>query len=201
MVRPQQVSTEKIIDVARECFFEHGLNVSMQVIADKVGLSQPALFKRFKTKKDLIFAALAPPERLPIHEWIEAGPGDEEFRVQLNALITKLWETMQWLLPRLMILKSGRIDPSEFIKRYKTIPLIRLLEELSAWFARAEKRGLVRAGADSATWAQSCLGALHGRAISRHLMQSDFGPDDDAQYIRHLVDLFWRGMQPENSDD
>jgi AcrR family transcriptional regulator len=41
---------------------EHGYGVTGQVIADKVGLSQPALFKRFGTKQELFMQALSPPD-------------------------------------------------------------------------------------------------------------------------------------------
>ena len=60
MARPSSVSDEDILAAAKTAFLQHGPQVSPQVIADAVGLSQPALFKRFGTKTRLMFRALVP---------------------------------------------------------------------------------------------------------------------------------------------
>lgn len=197
MVRPRQISTEKIIEAAKEAFLERGLGVSMQVIADKVGLSQPALFKRFKTKKDLVFAALAPPEKLPVVDWIESGPSKGDLRPQLEELLTKLWETIGWILPRLMVLRTGKFSPEQFLKKYKTPPLVLMLQALSRWFERAAENGQLRSDGDPSSWAQSCLGALQGRALLRNILKAEFGPEDDEDYIGSLTDLLLDGMKSE----
>jgi AcrR family transcriptional regulator len=200
MVRPRQISTEKILEIAAECFLEQGINVSTQVIADRVGLSQPALFKRFKTKKDLIIAALAPPERLPVIEWIDAGPYPGEFGPQLEALLEKLWETLQLILPRLMVMMVGNVNVEEFHKRYKVLPKVRLLMSVADWFRRAQNLNLLRADGNPEVWAQSCLGTLQGRAIMQFMIRAEFGPEDNRDYIKSVVDLLYRGMTPENDN-
>ena len=197
MARPRQISTEKILETALQCFLEHGMGVATQVIADRLGISQPALFKRFGTKKELIVAALAPPARLPLTKWIDEGPHSGEFRPQLEELLGKLWETLKILLPRLMLLMESKIDVKEFHKRYKVLPIVYLLMSIAGWFERAQQKELLRADGNPEFWALSCLGTLHGRAITRVLLNVEFGPDDDAAYIESVVDVLYRGMKPE----
>ena len=94
MVRPKQVSDEELLKIALKCFLEHGSEASAQIIADRVGLSQPALFKRFGTKEELFMRALAPPEHLPIIDWLEASPSPGPFRPQFVHLLEKVTEML-----------------------------------------------------------------------------------------------------------
>jgi AcrR family transcriptional regulator len=58
MTKQKTVTTkEKLIEAAISLFAKHGIHwVSFQQIATKVGVSQPALYKHFKDKDDLILA-------------------------------------------------------------------------------------------------------------------------------------------------
>ncbi len=50
---------EKLIEAAIDLFHKHGVHwVSFQQIAEKVGVSQPALYKHFKNKDDLLSACI-----------------------------------------------------------------------------------------------------------------------------------------------
>ena len=74
MARPRKHTDEELLAVARAVFIAHGPAVSMSVIAEQVGLSQPALSKRFGSKETLMVRALLPE---PIDAWadmLDAGP-------------------------------------------------------------------------------------------------------------------------------
>ena len=62
-MRPKKISDEDILEVARQCLMEQGSGVSTQFIADRLGVSQATLFKRFGTKLKLLQAALYLPIR------------------------------------------------------------------------------------------------------------------------------------------
>ena len=47
-MRPRQFSDDELLQTARRCFLEHGPGVSTGLIAEELGVSQAALFKRFK---------------------------------------------------------------------------------------------------------------------------------------------------------
>ncbi|MEZ6127616.1 MAG: TetR/AcrR family transcriptional regulator [Planctomycetaceae bacterium] len=66
MARPRTISDDQILQTARDCFLEHGPSVATDVIAERLGVSSQALFKRFHSKHELMLAAIAPerPARL-----------------------------------------------------------------------------------------------------------------------------------------
>ena len=61
MSRHPSLSDDAILDAARRLFVEHGASLPVQTIADDVGLSEAAIYKRFATKSALMRRALAPP--------------------------------------------------------------------------------------------------------------------------------------------
>src|SRR5438067_4476599 len=49
---------EQVLDAALDAFAEHGLSASTDDIARKAGISQPYLFRLFRTKKELFIASV-----------------------------------------------------------------------------------------------------------------------------------------------
>jgi AcrR family transcriptional regulator len=194
--RPRQISDDEILEAARECLFEHGVSVSAQVIADKAGVSQPALFKRFGTKEELVLRALAPPEKIPVLEWIATVPKPGPFRPQLRELLENIWETLQWILPRIALLMASPFSPEKLFSRYETPPPLRLIIAIREFMERAKQNGQIRQDADSEALALSALGLLQGRAFFRFMLRSQ-GSADDAFYIEAAVDLICRGVLPK----
>ncbi len=86
VMRPQTVSNEIILETARKIFIENGPHASVEMIAQKLGLSQPALFKRFGTKRKLMIEALRPPTEIPWITNMENGPDRRDFPTQLKEL-------------------------------------------------------------------------------------------------------------------
>ena len=80
----------------------------MDVVAAKVGLSAPALFKRFGCKNDLIVAAMAPTP--PKFLWmLLAGPTPLPIEQQLLALTREMSVFFAEMVPRMMVLKEAGI--------------------------------------------------------------------------------------------
>ncbi len=194
MVRPKQISDEQILETARACLMESGVGVSVQVIADRVGLSQPALFKRFGTKQNLVMQALAPPERPPVLDWIDSRPVPGPIRPQIEELLTMVWMTFRVLFPMIALIRTSTIDLETFFSRYETPPPVRLLRSIAEYLGRAQERGQIRGDVDVAASAQGLLGVLQGRAFFQFLMGVEYSPDDQA-YIRSVADMISRGLQ------
>lgn len=51
---------QRIIDAAREVFAERGLDAPMDAIAERAGVGQATLYRRFPQREDLIVACFAP---------------------------------------------------------------------------------------------------------------------------------------------
>ncbi len=195
MSRPRQISDDDILEVARECFLENGVAVSAQAIADRVGISQPALFKRFGTKKELVLRALAPPEHFPVLDWLETAPVEGPFRPQLEALLERIWETLQWILPRIAVLTASHFSPETIFARYEKPPPVRLILGINGFLERARDLGHIRADLDPEMVALTIFGVLQSRAFFRFVLRSGNSPDD-ALYIESTIDLLYRGIVP-----
>lgn len=61
MTRPRSDTRERIQDVARELFVQRGVQrTSLQDIADKLGITKPALYYHFASREDLIRSIVQP---------------------------------------------------------------------------------------------------------------------------------------------
>lgn len=203
MARPRQISDEEILAEACACFLEHGPGVSTQVIADRLGVSQPALFKRFNTKEELLISALLPPMNLPATEWLKHPPTKGPFPAQLEDLIRVLWASLKIVFPRISMLAMSGIPHAQVHARLKKLPLLVLMEGVAEWLSVAQKQGQIRQEGDPIIWAQTCMGALQGRAALRFILQAHFENHFDARYqnfadddafIRSVADVLCRGM-------
>lgn len=56
---PRSAAQTRIIDVALPLFAEHGVNgTSLQMIADAIGVTKAAVYHQFKTKDEIVVAAI-----------------------------------------------------------------------------------------------------------------------------------------------
>jgi len=53
-----QRNLDRVLDAAGECFAERGLDVSIDEIAQRAGVGHGTVFRRFKTKDDLVATVL-----------------------------------------------------------------------------------------------------------------------------------------------
>ena len=84
LARPRRFTDEEILATTQSCILEHGPGVSTLMIAEKIGLSQAALFKRFGTKEQLIVRSLQQPmQPNPIARILSQGPTDAPIPDQL----------------------------------------------------------------------------------------------------------------------
>lgn len=61
MSRPRSGTRERIQDVARELFVRQGVQrTSLQDIADRLGITKPALYYHFSSREELVRSILEP---------------------------------------------------------------------------------------------------------------------------------------------
>ncbi|CQD13877.1 TetR family transcriptional regulator [Mycolicibacterium conceptionense] len=61
MAKPGLDTRQRILDVARELFAEKGVvRTSLQDIADRLGITKPALYYHFRSREDLVRSILQP---------------------------------------------------------------------------------------------------------------------------------------------
>ena len=136
-MRPRRVSDEEFLEAARTCLLEHGAAVSLDAIARCVGVSGPAVLKRFGTKEQLVTRALlsdAPPD-------LSGGPEPGPLRPQLVAILVRTAKLVANAAPRLATLRAGGVTGAQIAEN----PHPRAARQnLLKWLTKAEKsHGLV----------------------------------------------------------
>ena len=195
MTRPRQVTSEAILDAARTCAVERGPNVSLEVIAERLGVTPPALLKRFGSREAMMIAALRTAE---VPSWVEnlgSGPGDEPLEEQLAALFTGILDYFSSEAARMSALCESRIPFHRIYDGERPPPPVQHTWALAGWLDRARARGLVDRE-DFEMVAIGMLGALHARAFLKHFFGRSFWRGSRGDYVKGLANLYARALAP-----
>lgn len=193
MARPRLISDEQILGTMKASVLERGPNVSLDVVAERLGVSTPAILKRFGTRQELMVAALKPAEHPAWMSLAEAGPDDRPFAVQLEEVLTAITEFFAEAMPCMVALRESGI-PNHVIWANKPPP-VKGLNILTAWMGRAKDKGLVATDAVE-TAATALIGSIQTRAFMAHLTQKPFTAKAQATYVREVTQLFVRALAP-----
>ena len=199
MARPRTISDDQILQTARECFLKHGPSVPTDVIADQLGVSPQALFKRFHSKQDLMLAAIAPSGKAPWIPLVEAGPDDRRLDEQLMEILKELAEFFVDISRRMSVLRWSGIDPKELLARYDEAPPLVDIRVLSGWLQRAADRGLIRS-IDFRATAMLMLTSMHGPAMLTDMLGKHPTGHSRREYVSYMVDVLLQGLLPRNEN-
>jgi AcrR family transcriptional regulator len=183
------------LEVARRCFLEHGPNVSTAAIAAELGVSPPALFRRVKTKEELLRRALQLPVYPPWIEHIERGPDGRPIAEQLLALATEIDDFFSKMAPALATLRASGVRVEDMFAQFEEPPPIRAVRVLGRWFEAAAAREV---DIDFGALAIAFLGTMQARHMSRHLLGKAF-PDGGPRYLETVVSVFARALTEGSS--
>ena len=181
--------------MAREAFLELGPHTSTTVIAERVGVSQATLFKRFGSKDALLVQALLPREGWPMLALLSAGPGDGPMRGQLTDLLLAMAAFFDQMAPCLTALRSSGAFPPRFEGEGPSPPILARLR-LTEWLVAFQARGELKATADTEHLAVALIAICQGRALRRHVAQDTLLKDDDAAYVLAVLDMLIDGVSP-----
>ena len=200
MGRPKQVSDAEILAAARTAFLRDGPSATTSTIAESLGVSPPALFKRFGSKEALMLAALAPPQLPDWVQAVQAGPDARPLREQLLEIATRGARFLENLVPCVAVLRASGVDREALFAQYEQGPPPMLaLRAITGWFERARDRGLVPPETDAFTTSHLFLGAIHLRAFFGHVMmgrEHDLPNISDPRFLESIVDMLTRALEP-----
>ncbi|MFO0727788.1 MAG: TetR/AcrR family transcriptional regulator [Myxococcota bacterium] len=188
MGRPRQVTDEQILTATRQVVLERGPQVSLDAVAQELGVTSPALLKRFGNRQTLLVEALRPNmdqlERL-FQEPIDARP----FVDQLDDLLERLSRYFRSMFPCLMALRESGIPREEFESMVKLPPHVAAVRSMEAWLGGMEERGFIRTDATE-TVAMAIVGAISTRTITHHFAAKFRLTRTQREYQRELAELF-----------
>ena len=198
MARPRRFTDQEILATTQSCVLEHGPGVSTLMIAEQIGLSQAALFKRFGTKEHLIVRSLQQPmQPNPIATLLQNGPTDEPIIDQLIEVGVATMVILRRVIPCLTMLHAAGVKADESIP-LDDRPAIQSRRMLTEWFRQAAAQGRIQT-ADPHTLAVAFLGLLHARPFREVIMGDTELNCTDVEYIQEVVDTIWNGIAPEET--
>ena len=197
-MRPKKISDEDILEVARQCLMEQGSGVSTQLIADRLGVSQATLFKRFGTKLKLLQAALYLPIRAKaMLSRIEILPNDAPVKEQLLDLCLELLAFFDEMIPCWATLHAAGMTIPKNLS--DDAPPIRARKGLTTWIAHLQNQGRIRQQVEPESIALALVGALQHRPFRKHIIKDQNMMQSDREYVESIVDVMWRGLIPQEA--
>lgn len=197
MGRPRQVSDEQILAETRRCALELGGGVPLEVIAARLGVTAPALVRRFKTRHALLIHALTPAGPPPWVEASAAGPDARPLEPQLQELLEGISSFMTELVPCMAALREAGIDHTDVCReRGQLGGPARGIRAVSSWLERAAALGLVRCD-DTPAAATAVMGSMMARLTLGHLYGLRWSRREQRSYVASVARLFARALAPE----
>lgn len=198
MARPVTIDEETILEAARAVFLERGIAATTAEVAERAGVSEGSVFRRFKTKHELFRAAM---ERgHPEPPWLPAllervGRGD--VKQQLVQLSLESIEHLRIVVPLVMLSWSNPTPaglPCELTE--PNPPPLRVLRQLSAYFEAEMRLGRIRRQ-DPEIVARTFMGATWSFAQLELIVRAqEILPLPAETFARGLVELLFVGMEP-----
>lgn len=197
MPRPRSIDDEEILEAARETFFEHGIQATTAQIAERAGISEGTIFRRFGTKHDLFLAAMDledPPEWV---DRLEAFDGHRELRAFLSSLGGDIVDFYLEMIPKWNMIDSN-IDPGEMLDDPEEAPPVKVLRQLMEFFETQREAG--RLGpCDPEVVARMYVGSLFQYAFAETAGVNEVMGLDRELYLEGVVDQLFDGIAPDPS--
>jgi AcrR family transcriptional regulator len=189
------VSDQEVLAAVRAAVIEHGASVSLDVAAEALGVTAPALFKRFGSRRALLLAALRPPEAPPWVSALRAGPDPRPLEPQLAEILSQMIEFFRELTPCLVALRMCGIPEEEIMAHFRRDPPppVVAVRALAAWIEQAQQRGLVSA-VDPQSAAMALLGAAHLQVFLEHVAHRNKRARPRAEFVENLAQAFAAGL-------
>lgn len=194
MARPRLISDEQILATMRAAVFEHGPAVSLDRVADELGVTTPALLKRFGNRQALMLKALKLPDMADLVTTFDQPPDARPLQQQLVALFEAVWAFFAEAIPCVSALRESGLRHDQLLDPKKHGPM-RAIKGLTHWLEAARERGLVESDALESV-ATAMLGALQTRVFTAHVLKQTWSARSQRQYIDDIALLFTRALAP-----
>ncbi len=197
MARPPKITNDAILAAAREVFLAEGVGASTLLIAQKAGISEASIFKRFATKQALFLAAMGI-DKTP--GWVADLPTRQPtaaFKSELSELCRDMVAFYREVLPRVLMMMVQNKQP--FPPPLPPPPL-RDAQLLAIFLERAMQQGYIQCSHADIT-ARMLVGAIFNYVISTTVgsnLPSPFQspPIEPDIFVDQLIETLWTGIAP-----
>lgn len=198
--RPQTITSEQLLDVAREVFLERGIRATTVEVARRAGISEGTLFHRFGTKETLFREALHydPALETALLAELPVRAGERDVRETLADIGRQFLDIGTVALP-LMMMEWSNPDTDLTVDRLASTSERRTkrgVDALRAFFAAEQERGRIAHDVDVHVLARTYVGTLHHYCLQELLLGSGASRAARDRFIRATVDLLFDGCCP-----
>lgn len=194
MARTPKITNQQILEAAREIFLQQGFGASTIEIAQRAGISEASIFKRFSTKEELFFASMGIPEKPLWMQELESLSGKGDVKENLIQVCLDILEFYREIMPRLMMLQTrGKALPSMAIKLESKS--IRDVKVLTAFLEQEIEQERLRSG-DPKTMALILLGSLMNYVFREQINPERAITTAAPIFVQGLVEILWQGIAP-----
>ena len=195
MARPPHIQDADILRVTREIFLERGMRTTTASVAERAGISEGILFKRFGSKAGLLRAAaetafvdvLRIPSTFPTRPMTRAG---------LASLAGQMLGILRQIIP--MVHMCARLsttdEPPPSLRGKDPVPL-RIIEAFTELFQNQMKLGAIRRG-DAAVVARMFIGSLWHFAFLDTVLDPEASHMPQDEFIASMTKTLWAGLRP-----
>lgn len=196
MARPITITDEQILDAARAVFLKDGFNASTVEIAQRAGVAEGTLFRRFVNKEGLFRAALKPPV---VPSWVReldvlSGQGD--MRGNLMRIVREIIRFAQERIPFVMLRWSHKPSASDPVPEDEGSPAVARDSRRLAQFLQQEvDRGRLRP-CQVEMVARLLIGPCLNLVLDSVVNKQPLTEDEIDHFTADLVETLWQGIAP-----
>ncbi len=196
-MRPRSFTDRELLETARACFLAHGPQVSTTHIAEELGVSQAALFKRYPTKRALLIAALLPHQPPAWIAGVLRGPDERPVRQQLRQIMDSIHAFFEDAVPCWSVMRAAGIMPEDAVQWGDPPPPVLAHRALADWFRQIDASGRGRV-ADPESTALTMIASLQAPHMLRHVL-GERAPLANETYRNNLADMIWAAIAPDDA--
>lgn len=212
VARPATIRDEDITEAARDVFLARGIRATTAEVAERAGISEGSIFKRFRSKVELFEAAMRPLiEEPPFLAKLPALGGRGEIRQGLVEIGLEVVASFRATAP-LMMMAWSNPDPASGMPRllcHENPAPLRILGAFRAYFEGEMERGRL-CRQDPEILARAFLGSLHNFVLFDLLFatrpeapgggaRAERTAEETRRFVEDLVRILWEGVAPDAS--
>jgi len=198
MARQATITDEQILDAARAVFLEEGFGAATLKIAQRAGVSEGTIFKRFQTKNALFSAALEIEYPPAWHRLAEERMGVGVLQENLADILLSLFSFHLDSVPRLL----GRLGhpagpPKPGNHPLKELPALDVAM-LERYLEHEMAQGRLR-HYNTHALASLIFGSLIHQSIHATMEQRSLSVEERRKIVDETLTILWNGIAPESA--
>lgn len=183
---------QEIVEKAIEIIAEEGFNkLTTKNLAEKMGFTEPALYRHFKDKQEIILAVIKTVEfnMLKLAEGLDISQKAEDIFFNLTCVITSYLKKVKGVT--ILIMSESSLENDQVVREEMYSFYLKMLKFVSNLLAEKKKTGEVKKSINEKIAAQVFLGILQSMVLKYFLSGKKVAIDENCNEI---VKIFLRGV-------